>query len=113
MDVDVRWVSVEPMLEPITFSDLSWCDLIVIGAQSETRQPDGFVPARAPHLEWVVDLMAQARSAGVPVYLKPNLLGEPTGSKPGMVLQQEQPRRRKTSNPASAAGNLQEQLLGL
>jgi hypothetical protein len=58
----------------------------VIGAQSETMQPDGHVPAFAPKLEWVVDLIAQARSFDVPIYLKPNLLGELTGSKPGMKL---------------------------
>jgi hypothetical protein len=95
LDVSVRWLSVEPMLEPIRFNDLSWCDLIVIGAQSETFQPHGHVPAFAPKWEWVVDLVAQARAAKVPVYLKPNLSGELTGSKPGMQLPQEQPRRRK------------------
>ena len=95
LDVAVRWLSIEPMLEPIKFNDLSWCDLMVIGAQSETMQPDGHVPAFAPKLEWVIDLIAQARSFDVPVYLKPNLLGELTGSKPGMQLPQEQPRRRQ------------------
>lgn len=53
------------------------------------------VPAFAPKLEWVIDPIGQARGAGVPVYLKPNLLGEPNGSKPGMVLPQEMPQRRK------------------
>jgi hypothetical protein len=91
----VRWISIEPMLEPLKFNDLSWCDLLVIGAQSETNQPTGHVPAFAPKLEWVIDLIGQARGAGVPVYLKPNLLGEPNGSKPGMVLPQEMPRKRK------------------
>jgi hypothetical protein len=95
LDVSVRWISVEPMLEPLVFNDLSWCDLIVIGAQSETHQPDGFVPAFAPQLDWVMDLIMQARAWKVPVYLKPNLLGELSGSKPGMVLPQEQPRRRR------------------
>jgi protein gp37 len=98
LDVAVRWISVEPMLEPIKFNDLSWCDLVVIGAQSETMQPDGHVPAFAPNLEWVTDLIAQARSFNVPVYLKPNLLGELTGSKPGMLLPQEQPRRTRLVN---------------
>jgi protein gp37 len=96
LDVAVRWISVEPMLEPLVFSDLSWCDLLVIGAQSETNQPDGFVPAFAPRMEWIIDLIAQARAADVPVYLKPNLLGELTGSKPGMALPQEHPRRRRS-----------------
>ena len=39
---------------------MSWCNLVVIGAQSETMQPDGHVPAFAPKMEWVIDLIAQA-----------------------------------------------------
>lgn len=39
---------------------------------------------------------AQARAFKVPVYLKPNLIGELTESKqPGMVLPQEQPRKMR------------------
>ena len=98
LDVMVRWVSIEPMLEPIRFNDLSWCDLLVIGSQSATNQPSGFVPAFAPELEWVFDLVAQARAARVPVYLKENLIGQPDNSKPGMVLPKEQPRRRACKN---------------
>jgi len=82
-----RWVSLEPMLEPIVFGDLSWCDLMVIGAQTSTRQPDGFVPAFSPKFEWVADLVAQCRSQNVPYYLKPNLLSEP-----GMEIAQMEPR---------------------
>jgi protein gp37 len=85
----VRWVSLEPMLEPIVFGDLSWCDLVVIGAQTSTRQPDGFVDAFSPPFEWVADVVAQCRAAGVPYYLKPNLL-----TSPGMKLTQMEPRRR-------------------
>jgi protein gp37 len=94
LDCAVRWLSLEPLLEPVVFSDLSWCDLMVIGAQSGTIQPDGPVPAFAPQIEWVMSLIGQARAAGVPVYLKPNLIGELTESKPGMQFPQEQPRRR-------------------
>jgi protein gp37 len=87
----VRWVSLEPMLEPITFDDLSWCDLMVIGAQTSTTQPDaGYVPAFAPKFEWVADVVTQCRAAGVPYYLKPNLL-----TAPGMEMTQMQPRRKK------------------
>jgi protein gp37 len=85
----VRWISLEPMLEPIKFGDLSWCDLVVIGAQTSTRQPEGFVPEFAPDFEWVADVVAQCREQGVPYYLKPNLL-----EKPGMKLTQMEPRRR-------------------
>lgn len=51
----------EPMLEPITFSDLSWCDLMVIGAQSATRQSDGDVPV------YVKENLIKALPAGVPL----------------------------------------------
>jgi protein gp37 len=94
-DAVVRWVSVEPMLECVKFSDLSWCDLVVIGAQTSTVQPEGvgFVEAIAPEFDWVVDLVSQCRAAGVPYYLKPNL-----GSiAPGMVFPRMAPRRRRCS----------------
>lgn len=86
----VRWVSLEPMLEPIKFGDLAWCDLVVIGAQTSTNQPDGFVPAFAPSFEWVADVVLQCREQGVPYYLKENLQ-----SNPGMKWPQMQPRRRR------------------
>lgn len=85
-----RWVSLEPMLEPITFGDLSWCDLMVIGSQTSTTQPEGYVPAFAPKFEWVADVVQQCRERGVPYYLKPNLVTEP-----GMQMPQMEPRRRQ------------------
>jgi len=84
-----RWVSLEPMLEPITFGDLSWCDLMVIGSQTSTTQPEGYVPAFAPKFEWVADVVQQCREQGIPYYLKPNLVTEP-----GMRMPQMEPRRR-------------------
>ncbi len=85
-----RWVSLEPMLEPIKFGDLSWCDLMVIGSQTSTTQPEGYVPAFAPKFEWVADVVQQCREQGVPYYLKPNLVTEP-----GMQMPQMEPRRRE------------------
>jgi len=85
-----RWVSLEPMLEPITFGDLSWCDLMVIGSQTSTTQPEGYVPAFAPKFEWVADVVQQCRDQGVPYYLKPNLVTEP-----GMQMPQMEPRRHQ------------------
>jgi protein gp37 len=85
----VRWISMEPMLEPIVFNDLSWCDLVVIGSQTGTNQPDGWVAPFAPNFEWVADVVAQCRAANVPYYLKPNLAAEP-----GMKLTQMEPRRK-------------------
>lgn len=82
----IKWVSLEPMLEPIVLEDISWCDLIVIGAQTSTVQPDGPVPAFAPHFDWIFDVVAQCRAAGVPYYLKPNLgMVEPGMALPKMI----------------------------
>lgn len=91
LDVKVRWLSVEPLLEPLEFTDLSWCNLMVIGAQSGTQQPDGYIPGFAPDFRWVASLVAQADAAGVPVYLKPNLMGKTDDQEPGMSLPQEAP----------------------
>lgn len=89
--VRVKWLSLEPLCESLQFSDLSMFDWVVIGAQSQTVQPDGMVKAFAPPIEWVLDLIAQAREAGCRIYLKPNLLGIPNPQSPGMQLIQEEP----------------------
>jgi hypothetical protein len=98
--VRVKWLSLEPLLAPLEFSDLSMFDWIVIGSQSATRQPDGndgfvTVPEFAPPIEWVLRLVAQAREAGCRVYLKPNLLGVPNSQCAGMQLIQEAPLFRE------------------
>jgi protein gp37 len=85
----VKWISLEPMLEPITFSDLSWCDLVVIGSQTSTNQPEGHVPEFAPEFDWVVDVVNECREFGVPYYLKANLGMD----RPGMKLPKMEPRR--------------------
>ena len=82
----------EPLLAPLQFTDLSMFDWIVIGAQSATRQPEGYVKEFAPPFEWVLSIVAQAREAGCRVYLKPNLLGaNPNPQSPGMQLPMEEP----------------------
>lgn len=83
----VKWLSLEPLREPLEFTDLSVFDWVVIGAQTETRQPDGPVEAFAPPFEWVARLVAQAREAGCRVHLKPNLVN----GRPGMQLPDEYP----------------------
>ncbi|QNP71593.1 DUF5131 family protein [Streptomyces roseirectus] len=89
--VKVKWLSIEPLREPLVFNDLSMFDWVVIGAQTETNQGVGadykLVPAFAPDFEWVVDLVAQARESGCRVHLKPNLVN----GKPGMKLPDEYP----------------------
>lgn len=83
----VKWISLEPMLQPIKFDDLSWCNLVVIGSQTATTQPDGPVPAFAPEFDWVVDVVNQCREFCVPYYLKANLGPE----HPGMKLPKMEP----------------------
>jgi protein gp37 len=90
-NVRVKWLSLEPLLAPLEFSDLSMFDWVVIGSQSATDQPDGKVDAFAPPFEWVARLVAQAREARCRVYLKPNLLGETSPQSAGMTLPQEEP----------------------
>ena len=93
--VRVKWLSLEPLLEPLEFTDLSMFDWIVIGSQSAADLPEvGYVPAFAPPFKWVARLVAQAEEAGCRVYLKPNLLGIPNSQSPGMQLPQEQPFER-------------------
>lgn len=71
--VTVKWLSLEPLLEPLEFTDLSMFDWVVIGAQTATMQPTGPVAAADPDPDWVLQILAQAREHGIPVHLKPNL----------------------------------------
>ena len=87
----VKWLSLEPLKEPLEFTDLSMFDWVVIGAQTETRQPGGVVSAFAPPFEWVARIVAQAREAGCRVHLKPNLLGRTDAGHPGMQMPDEYP----------------------
>ncbi|MGH3965747.1 MAG: DUF5131 family protein [Pseudonocardiaceae bacterium] len=84
--VKVKWLSLEPLREPLEFADLSMFDWVVIGAQTGTLQPDGYVPPFAPPFEWVARIVLQAREAGCKVHLKPNLV-----SSPGMAMPDEYP----------------------
>jgi len=93
-DVRAKWLSLEPLLEPLRFKDLSVFDFVVVGAQSRTIQPDiGRVDEIAPKFEWVADIWHQAKEAGCRVFLKPNLMPppDPKGTKPGMLLPEEVP----------------------
>lgn len=89
--VAVKWLSLEPLREPLEFTDLSMFDWVVIGSQTETRQPDGTMAAFAPPFEWVARIALQAKEAGCRVHLKPNLLGRVTPQLPGMKLLDEYP----------------------
>ena len=85
--VKVKWLSLEPLLAPLEFSDLSMFDWVVIGAQTATRQGDVTVPAFAPPLEWVARIYLQALDAGCKVHIKPNI----THGQPGLQWPDEYP----------------------
>ncbi|HKS46739.1 MAG TPA: DUF5131 family protein [Amycolatopsis sp.] len=89
--VAVKWLSLEPLREPLEFTDLSMFDWVVIGAQTETRQPDGTVTSFAPPFEWVARIALRAKEAGCKVHLKPNLLGRVSPQLPGMRMLDEHP----------------------
>jgi protein gp37 len=65
---EVKWLSVEPMREPLKFRDLSVFDWVVIGGQSASSQAPEFFPDPF----WVNDLIHDAHDAGCKVYCKPN-----------------------------------------
>jgi len=68
----VKYISIEPMLDrlnvPLLNEVLINCgiNLIIIGAQTN--------PFRAPKIEWVKEIVEAADKAGIPVFLKNNLL---------------------------------------
>ncbi len=70
INASVKWLSCEPMLERLTFTDIGQFDCVVIGAQKGYGMS---IKDKQPELEWVVHLMQQALSAGVKVYWKDNL----------------------------------------
>jgi len=66
---NVRWLSVEPMLEPIRFNHLDRFNWIVVGGSTKSTKTPEFIPP----VEWVFDLWKQAREARIPIYMKSNL----------------------------------------
>src|SRR5262249_61330096 len=92
--VRVKWLSCEPLLELLQFTDLTIFDLVVIGAQSRTVQPDGTVVPEVPaSIESVARLIVQAREADCGIWCKSNLLSfQKNLQSPGMKLIQEMPR---------------------
>ena len=76
VDAKVKWVSAEPMMEPIIPKDASSFDWYVIGGASRTTQQPGFVP---PY-DWVFRLALAAHDAGSQSFIKTNFWdnGRPT-----------------------------------
>ena len=69
---DVKWLSVEPMLEDLNFNDLSVFDWVVMGGSSQSNN----TPEWVPPFDWVNNLHNQARAANCMVYQKTNLFGK-------------------------------------
>ena len=65
----VRWLSLEPLLEPLRFEHLDLFDWLVIGGASRSTE----TPEWRPPLSWVADLERQAHEVGARVYHKANL----------------------------------------
>lgn len=70
VNAKVKWLSCEPLLEPLHFSDLSMFQWLVIGGSSKSTQTPEWRPPRA----WVNALEDQSHAAGCMVYEKTNLL---------------------------------------
>jgi protein gp37 len=70
----VRWLSIEPMLEPLKFKRLELFDWVVIGGASPSRAIDGTpaTPAWDVPIDWLADLHQQARAANCAIYYKTN-----------------------------------------
>jgi protein gp37 len=65
----IKWLSLEPLLEPLKFQDLAAFQWIVMGGASKSSEtPEWFPPE-----EWVLNLRREAVRANVPYFLKQNL----------------------------------------
>ena len=64
-----KWLSVEPLLQPLHFEHLDRFQWIVIGGASRSEK----TPEWVPPFDWVADLQRDARAAGCKVYHKTNL----------------------------------------
>jgi protein gp37 len=64
----VKWLSCEPLLEPLKFTDLGAFQWVVIGGASASSQ----TPVWNPPLDWTMDLVKTARANGVKCFVKSN-----------------------------------------
>lgn len=72
IEATIKFVSLEPLLEWHTHSQLDWLvgvlksiNWLIIGAQTKPYKP--------PKIEWVEEIVQAADKAGIPVFLKNNL----------------------------------------
>lgn len=64
IDAKIKWAIFEPLYSKIDY-DLSFLDWIIIGAQSR--------PDFQPDMDWVDEILNQAKRHEIPVYMKKNL----------------------------------------
>lgn len=64
----VRWLSIEPLLEPLTFEKPELFDWVVIGGASKSSQ----TPDWTPPASWLIRVAAQFLDHGAKIYLKTN-----------------------------------------
>jgi len=69
----VKFLSCEPMLENLSFEDMTVFDWVIIGGRSKNTTGPEF----QPDWLWVESLLTQARASGCKVYFKPNLKSRP------------------------------------
>lgn len=70
---NIMFLSCEPLLDPLSFTELSLWHWIIIGGSSGNSQ----TPAIQPEWDWVESLLTQARDNRLDVYFKPNLTIRP------------------------------------
>ena len=66
---NTRWLSIEPLIEPLKFSRPELFQWVVIGGASASSA----TPAWNSPFEWTADLYMQFKRAGAKVYLKDNI----------------------------------------
>jgi len=65
----IKWLSIEPLIEPLKFTRLELFDWVVIGGAS----PSSKTPAWRPPYRWIHDIVQQCNELKIPVYQKSNL----------------------------------------
>jgi protein gp37 len=88
----VKWLSIEPLIEPLRFADIGAFQWLVLGGASRSSQ----TPEWHPPVRWIADIEATAAAAGVPFYEKDNLRGERVRQYPG-----DKPHVEPTTAPES------------
>lgn len=69
VNAKVKWLSIEPMIEPLKFTKLDMFQWVVLGGASRSTK----TPAWSPPVPWVVAIEAECNRLGVAYYEKSNL----------------------------------------